>query len=101
VQVAPLHTYIIQSQPDPLQVSEMPMHRPLGRRRRRPFKVRLEIGSSSSSGTDSPAEGRHAWTRFHSKLLQSLRREQVLPKHARVLVAVSGGQVSQPGPLLT
>jgi hypothetical protein len=40
---------------------------------------------------------RQAWTPFHSKLLQSLRREQVLPKHSRVLVAVSGGQVGQAG----
>jgi hypothetical protein len=50
-----------------------------GRRRRRP-----------ASSSRAP---RGQWTPLHSKLLQSLRQQQVLPQHARVLVGVSGGQV--------
>jgi hypothetical protein len=72
----------------------------MGRRRRKPTSKRRgtdtttsTASSSSSSSSRDALEHIRLWTPLHNKLLQSLRRQQVLPQHARVLVAVSGGQV--------
>jgi hypothetical protein len=73
----------------------------LGRRRRKPTSSTIRRGTatttstatSSSSSNRDASEHRNYWTPLHNKLLQSLRRQQVLPQHARVLVGVSGGQV--------
>jgi hypothetical protein len=67
-----------------------------GRRRRRT----TSSGSSSSFTLKAVLSSRkRQWSNLHSKLLQSLRDEQLLPQHARVLLGVSGGQVRQKGSL--
>lgn len=67
-----------------------------GRRRRRT----TSSGSNSSSSFTLKAvlsSRKRQWSNLHSKLLQSLRDEQLLPQHARVLLGVSGGQVRHKG----
>lgn len=47
-----------------------------------------------NEGSSRVGGNRKRWTRLHDQLLHTLRQqEQLLPRHASVLVAVSGGQV--------